>query len=228
MKFATFITMQAGGQRGAFQQWFAQDVIPGLEGNAPTIRGMVWRDACDSPGTAFDAMNALADPQFSPCEILLETWFSSTEDFRRELLPLHGLVEARGGRAASYHVTPRIQLDGRIAEAGPQGSRPAITAVCAIRWKDGLGRAEASLRYNAHAAIALRCQKTMTRYEQNIVEEVIGWSGGIVPIDAYADFSFRTVDDCRTGLVATHEEMQDTSGYIGAGRFFYLGDARSA
>ena len=227
MKFATFITGPKQIAPEAFQQWFAQQVAPGLAASAPTIRGLVWRVTRESPGTAFDAMNAAADPEFSPCEILLETWFSSTEDFRRELLPLHDRVEAMSGRCASYHVTPRIQLDGRIAEAGPHASRPEITAVCAIRWKAGLGRAEASARYNAHAAIAMRCQKTMTRYEQNIVEEVIGWSDGIVPIDAFADFSFRTVDDCRHGLVATREKMQDTSGYIGAGRFFYLGDATS-
>ena len=153
MKFATFITGPADGQRGAFQQWFA-GAIADVLARAPTLRGHVWRDACDSPGTAFDAMNDLADPAFSPCELLLETWFSSTEDFRRELLPLHALVEGQSGRAASYHVTPRIQLDGRVAEAGPGGQRPEITAVCAIRWKDGLGRAEASERYNRHAAIA--------------------------------------------------------------------------
>lgn len=221
MKFATFLVAPSVSQRSAFQQDFVEGFVPRLLSDAATLRGHVYRLAVDSPGTFFDAPEHAQD---SICDVLLETWFSSAEDFRREVLPLHALAEAQGGRCISYHVTPRIQLDGRVATGGPNGARPEITAVCAIGWKKGIGRAEASERYDRHAAIALRCQKTMTRYEQNIVEEVLGWTPGMEPIDAFADFSFRTVEDCRNGLFAMPEELQDTSGYIGAGRFFYLGD----
>lgn len=224
MKFATFLVAPEPAIRATFQARFEQDLLPALRSGAPTLRGHVYRLACDSPGTAFDTPETTGS---SICDVLLESWFSSAEDFRREALPLHALAERHGARCISYHVTPRLQLDGRIAEAGPEGRRPEITAVCAIGWKKGIGRAEASARYDRHAALALRCQKTMTRYEQNIVEEVLGWTAGVEPVDAFADFSFRTVEDCRKGLFATSEEMQDTSGYIGAGRFFYLGDATS-
>lgn len=224
MKFATFLVAPTLSARGAFQQWFTDGFLPRLRIHAPTLRGHVHRLAVDSPGTAFDAPEHAGT---SICDVLLESWFSSAEDFRREVLPLQALAEAQGGRCISYHVTPRIQLDGRVAEAGPEGRRPEITAVCAIGWKKGIAKAEASQRYDRHAAIALRCQQTMTRYEQNIVEEVLGWTPGMEPIDAFADFSFRTVEDCRRGLFAQPEELQDTSGYIGAGRFFYLGDAQA-
>jgi hypothetical protein len=224
MKFITVLVAPSLPQRDAFQQWFVETFLPRLRADAPTLCGHVHRLAVDSPGTFFDAPEHAGT---SICDVLLETWFSSAEDFRREVLPLHALAEAAGGRCISYHVTPRIQLDGRVAEAGPQGQPPEITAICAIGWKKGIGKAEASERYNRHAAIALRCQKTMTRYEQNIVEEVLGWSQGMEPVDALADFSFRTVEDCRTGLFAMPEELQDTSGYIGAGRFFYMGDAQT-
>ncbi len=224
MKFVTVLVAGSLAGRSAFQQRFIEEFLPSLKSDAPTLRGHVYRLAVDSPGTFFDAPEHKGT---SICDVLLETWFSSAEDFRREVLPLHAIVEAAGGRCISYHVTPRIQLDGRVAEAGPRGARPQITAICAIGWKKGIGRAEASERYNRHAAIALRCQQTMTRYEQNIVEEVLGWSEGMEPVDALADFSFCTAEDCRSGLFAMPEELQDTSGYIGAGRFFYMGDAQT-
>lgn len=225
MKFITVLVARSFAGRAAFQQRFVNEFLPRLKSDAPTLRGHVYRLAVDSPGTFFDAPEHEGN---SICDVLLETWFSSAEDFRREVLPLHALAEAAGGRCISYHVTPRIQLDARVAEAGPGGARPEITAICAIGWKKGMGRAEAGERYNRHAAIALRCQQTMTRYEQNIVEEVLGWTPGMEPVDAFADFSFRTVEDCRKGLFAMPEELQDTSGYIGAGRFFYMGDAQAS
>jgi len=226
MKFATFITGPTPAQRKEFQRWFVQDIVSQLRSSAPTLRGSVYREVRDSPGTFFDSRNATREPNFGQCDILLETWFSAAEDFRRELLPLHAKFAEKSAHYASYHVTPRLQLDPRIAEAGVQGGRPEITAVCSIQWKRGMSREEASARYNRHAAIALRWQAAITKYEQDIVEEVIAWSGDIVPIDAFADFSFRTVSDCQMGLKASREEMQDTGGYVRAGHFIYLGDAQ--
>jgi hypothetical protein len=144
------------------------------------------------------------------------------------MLPLERRLAERDLRYASYHVTPRLQLDPRIAEAGPAGVRPGITTVCAIRWKRDMTAAQASALWARHAGIALRAQTAITKYEQNVVEEVISWSNGVVPIDALADFSHPSVEACRDGLFATREEMQDTSGFVEAGRFSYLGDALPA
>lgn len=225
MKFATFIEAPIGQELDT-QDWIARHYAPHIAAKAPNLRGCVYRLCRPSPGTFFDAFDPLIDPNFGKFTALIESWFSSAEDFRREMLPLHGEFEGRKLRHASYHVTPRLQLDPRIAEAGAKGARPEITSLCAIAWKEGIPAAEASARYDRHAAIALRAQSAITKYEQNIVEEVTSWSDGVIPIDAYADFSHPTVEACKNGLRATREEMQDTSGYIRAGRFSYMGDAQ--
>ena len=227
MKFATFIEAPAGGVE-ALQQWVATDYVPRIAAETRTLRGCVYRLARPSPGTPFDAAVAALDPNFGKLDALIESWFSSAEDFRREMLPLERHLAQRNLRYASYHVTPRLQLDPRIAEAGPNGVRPGITTVCAIRWKPSLTPEKASAYWARHAGIALRAQTAITKYEQNVVEEVISWSKGVIPIDAFADFSHPSVEACRDGLVATREEMQDTSGFVEAGRFSYLGDAQPA
>lgn len=224
MKFATFIEAPAGGVE-ALQQWIVRDYVHQIPTAAPTLRGCVYRLCQESPGTFFDTL-PMMKTDFGKFDVLIESWFSSAEDFRREMLPLQKPFEPRNLRYANYHVIPRLQLDPRIAEAGPNGVRPGMTTICAIGWKAGVPRDEASVRYDRHAAIALRAQSAITKYEQNIVEEVISWSDGIVPMDAYADFSHPSVETCRAGLLATPEERQDTSGYVGAGRFSYLGDAQ--
>lgn len=227
MKFATFIEAPSG-EAQATQRWIAENFIPLLVAKTPTLRGCVYRFAQPSPGTPFDAFAEHLDPNFGKLDVLIESWFSTAEDFRREILPLQNHFTDRGLRHASYHVTPRLQLDPRIAEAGPGGKRPGITTVCAIRWKSGLSAEKASALWARHAGIALRAQTAITKYEQNVVEEVISWSNGVVPLDAFADFSHPSVEACRDGLVATREEMQDTSGFVEAGRFSYLGDAQRA
>jgi hypothetical protein len=225
MKFATFIEAPAEQSRDDFQNWLSADFLQRLAASAPTIRGCVQRTVRESPGTPFDALPS-TDPDFGSFDVLVESWFSSVEDFRREVIPVLEPLEATSARHISYLVTPRLQLDPRISESGPDGRRPEITAVCSIRWKDGVAPARASALYDRHATIALRCQPAITKYEQNIVEEVLCWSPGITPVDAYADFSFRTVEDCRLGFRATREERQDTSGFVRTGRFAYLDDAR--
>lgn len=227
MKFATFIEAPQGGV-DATQGWVKEIYAPLIVEQAPTLRGCVYRFGQPSPGTPFDAFAEHLDPDFGKLDVLIESWFSSAEDFRREIIPLEARLNDRSLRYASYHVTPRLQLDPRIAEAGPEGRRPGMTTVCAIRWKDGMPAQKASAYWARHAGIALREQKAITKYEQNVVEEVISWSNGVVPMDAFADFSHPTVEACRDGLVATREEMQDTSGFVGAGRFSYLGDAQPA
>lgn len=225
MKFATFIEA-AEGHSEAGQAWLTSNYVTRIRAAAPTLRGCVYRLCRPSPGTYFDAFDAMIDPNFGRFDALIESWFSATEDFRREMRPLEQQLQQQGMRYASYHVVPRLQLDPRIAESGPDGARPEITSLCAIQWKQGLSREEASDRYDRHAAIALRAQDAISKYEQNIVQEIISWSEGVVPMDAYADFSHPTVEACRIGLLASREERQDTSGYVSAGRFSYLGDAR--
>ena len=226
MKFATFIEAPAG-DADALQHWIATDYVLQIAAAAPTLRGCVYRIGRPSPGTFFDTRVADLDPNFGKLDVLIESWFSSAEDFRREMLPLEAQFAQRKYRFASYQVIPRLYLDPRIAEAGSSGVRPEITTVCPSIWKQGVTTEQAWARYDRHAAIALRCQKAITKYEQNLVQEVISWSMDVVPMDAYADFSHATVSACRDGLIATREEMLDTSGYIGAGRFSYLGDAQS-
>jgi hypothetical protein len=224
MKFATFIEAPAEQSRDDFQNWLSVDFVQRLAASAPTMRGCVHRTVRESPGTPIDSISS-TDPDFGSFDVVIESWFSSVEDFRREVLPVLDSLGAASARHISYLVTPRLQLDPRISESGPDGCRPAITVVCSIRWKDTVTPAQASALWNRHAAIALRCQTAITKYEQNIVDEVLCWSPGIKPVDAYADFSFRTVEDCRVGLRATPEERQDTSGFVQAGRFTYLDDA---
>lgn len=223
MKFMTLIKAPADQTRAAFQSWFASSFVPRLSAEAPNIRGGVFRDVIDSPGTPMDRISAIPDPDFGDYDILLETWFSSTEDFRREILPL---LKDLSTRHISCLVTPRPQLDPRITESGAAGKRPEITVVCVIKWRDDRSPRQASQAWLRHAAIALRAQRAITKYEQNVVDEVISWGSGAEAIDALADFSFATVADCQAGFVATPEERQDTAGFVRAGRFLYLGDAR--
>lgn len=224
MKFATFIEARDADPQVSCD-WVAQTYLPSLQANASSLRGAVYRLSRPSPGTLFDQFDDSIDANFGCFDVLIESWFSSAEDFRREVLPLERQLAHKGLRYASYHVVPRLMLDPRIAEAGPNGARPEITSVCAIRWNPAIPKKDVSRRYERHAAIALRAQTAVTKYEQNIVEEVMSWSEGVVPMDAYADFSHATVDACRTGLRASREEQQDTSKYVNVGRFSYCGDA---
>lgn len=226
VKIATFIEAAADDVE-TLKQWISEHYIGLVCKNAPNMRGCVYRLCQESPGTPFDLFAEKLDPNFGKFQVLIESWFSSAEDFRREVLPLETQLHDRNLRYASYLVRPRLQLDPRIAEAGPAGRRPGLTSVCAIQWKSGMAPEKAAALWERHAAIALRQQKAITKYEQNVVEEVISWSRGIIPIDAFADFSHPTIQACKDGLVATREEMLDTSGFVGAGRFAYLGDAIS-
>jgi hypothetical protein len=225
MKFATFLEAPAGQARSEFQNWFAVDFVPRMVAAAPTMRRCVYRRVRDSPGTPIDEISRV-EPDFGSFDILMESWFSSTGDFRREILPMQHSLGRMSARHISYRVTPRLQMDPRTSESGPTGRRPEITVICSIRWADTVTPAEASALWNRHAGIALRCQTAITKYEQNIVDEVMCWTPGVKPVDAFADFSFRTVVECQSGLRATTEERQDTSGFVQAGRFTYLDDAR--
>ena len=225
MKFATFIKA-AEGETEAGQTWIKSTYLPQIRAAAPNLRGCVYRLCRPSPDTYFDAFADRVNPAFGRFDVLLETWFSSAEDFRREMIPLESQLTEHGMTYDSYHVVPRLILDPRITEAGAGGVRPEITSICTNRWKRDVPKEEASRRYLGHAAFALRNQKAITKYEQNIVEERISWSEGVLPMDAYADFSHPTVETCRTGLAASLEETQDSIGYTHTGRFSYLGDAQ--
>lgn len=227
MKFATFLEAPVGRARSDFQNWFEVDFVPRMVSAAPTMRGCVYRRVRESPGTPIDEISHTA-PDFGSFDVLMESWFSSPEDFRREILPtLHTLGDI-SARNISYRVTPRLQMDPRTSESGPTGRRPEITVVCSMKWADAVTQTEASAAWGRHAGIALRCQTAISKYEQNIVDEVMCWTPGVRPIDAYADFSFSTIAECQKGFRATPEERQDTSGFVQAGRFSYLDDARPA
>jgi hypothetical protein len=227
MKFATFVEAPSGRSPANFQDWFSSVFLPYMAAAAPTMRGCVYRNVRDSPGTEIDKISTV-DPNFGNFHVLLETWFSSAEDFRRESLPAQRSLDSMSARHISYLVTPRLQKDPRISESGADGRRPEITVVCSLKWKEGVTSAEASTLWSRHAGIALRCHSVITKYEQNIVEEVMSWTDGVEPVDAFGDFSFRTVADCQAHFRATPEERQDASGFSGGGRFTYLEDARPA
>jgi hypothetical protein len=227
MKFATFIAAPAEQTCSEFQKWFAIDFLPRLVEAAPTMRGCVYRQVRDSPGTPVDKISRV-DSEFGSFDILMESWFSSAEDFRRDAIPILYSLKDISARHISYRVTSRLQMDPRVSEAGSSGRRPAITVICSMQWADTVTPAEAAALWDRHAGIALRCQTSITKYEQNIVDEVMCWTPGIKPVDAFADFSFRAVTDCQQGFRSTPEERQDVSGFVQAGRFSYLDDARPA
>jgi hypothetical protein len=227
MKFVTFLRAPEGQPREAFQDWCAREHLPAVKDRAPSFRGGVARRKTPPPpmpkaegGEApFDV-----DPGLS-YDMLLELWLPSSEDFRREVLPCEQPLRERGCRFASYAILPRLQKDPRVAEAGAAGRRPELTYVLAMRWLPNVTREFASQEWADHSAIALRCQPRMSRYEQNLVIETISWTRDVSLIDAYADFSFPTVDDFVSGFVVTEEELQDMSGLVGSFDAAFLSDA---
>jgi hypothetical protein len=107
MKFATFI--ECGVQSGIDSRtdWFSGVYLPALRESGPTLRGAVWRSVqtlADMPLKGSHAEDGLGVDY----DILLETWFSSDEDFRREARAVEHLIAETGGRFISYRVTPNL------------------------------------------------------------------------------------------------------------------------
>jgi hypothetical protein len=122
-------------------------------------------------------------------------------------------------------VLPRLQKDPRIAEAGPSGKRPEITFIIGMKWRSDVTAAYGQSEWHEHTAIALRAQPALTKYEQNVVTEVISWTPGTPVMDAFGDFSFRTVSDLVNKFIVTEEEVTDMTTCAGGFHTAYLGDA---
>jgi len=213
MKFVSFVTAPEGHNQREFVEWFINEHVPAILEGAATLRGGVTRRRIEPPAHIQLPMSPVTRDEIMPCDILMELWFSSCEDFRREIIPIERRLRAERASFISYRVTPRLQKDPRIVEAGATGSRPEITFIGSLKWLPGISPAFAADEWDEHTAIALRVQPTMTKYEQNLVREVISRSPGMPPIDAYADFSFNKVADFVSSFAYTEEEAQDVSTF---------------
>jgi hypothetical protein len=226
MKFVTVVRAPSGQQRQSFQDWCAEDFLPGLRAAAPSLRAGVVRRKIASPyPTPPTGAAPYDDDRSMAYDVMLEMWLPCSEDFRREVLPAQARLREIGCEYASCAVLPRLQKDPRAAEAGASGRRPELTYVLSIRWQPTVTAEFASQDWDQHSAIALRAQKSMSKYEQNVVIEKISWTPGATVADAFADFSFPTRDDFLTGFVVTEEELQDMNGLVGAFTATFLSDA---
>jgi hypothetical protein len=222
MKLVTYISAPEGQSRDAFQAWFKDKYLPGLIKGAPSLCNGVFRRRIDAPPAFnFDAHIT----EIAQCDVLLELWFPSTEDFRREVLPIEQQLKKAGCKVISYAIYPRLVKDARATEAGPNGRRPKVTLVGSIKWLAGVPTQVARDHYEVHASIALRTQPVLTKYEQNIVMEVVSKSPGTSAIDAYSDFSFASIEDMTKRFVTTEEELTDIADFLGSALVTFFGDA---
>lgn len=226
MKFATFVERPNGMSEAAFRSWFTENYLHAFKAVTPNLRGALLRFAKDFGSMPLDSAAKPGDSEFLAVGAILETWFSSDEDFRREALTIERHFDVAECRYFSCAVTPRLQKDARISEAGSEGRRPEVTAIVSLLWKDAIAAGTASEHYDRHAAIALRAQKGWTKYEQNLVHDVISCSRGVHPVDAYADLSFPDAETVRQTFVVTQEEVHDTSAFIKRARCSYFPDAQ--
>jgi hypothetical protein len=226
LKFVTFACAPEGQGREAFQKWFVEDHLPALVIAAPALRGGLIRRRIEPPDASILAAPPV-DPvrDIAPYDIVMETWLPSAEDFRREVRPLERRLRAVNSRYVSYSVLPRLQKDPRIAEAGSAGKRPEVTCIASVKWLPGVSAEVASQHFLEHTAVALRTQPILTKYEQNIVTEVISWSPQTPAIDAYSDFSFKTIADMVSRFLVTEEEKQDVANFVGLFQAAFLRDA---
>jgi hypothetical protein len=226
MKLVTFATAPVGQARETFQRWFAEEYVRSVRKGAPSLCGGVIRRKAEI-GNALSFEIPPTDPitGIAPCDVMMELWFPASEDFRREVIPLEERLTTIGSRFISYAVSPRLQKDPRIVEAGPGGTRPALTFVIAVRWLPNITAEFADREWQEHAAVALRTQPAMTKYEQNTVLEVISYTPGTPAINIYADFSFKTAEEMAKGFVFTREEQQDTATFCGMALPQRFGDA---
>jgi len=225
MKFTTFVASPPGPDRQAFRAWFVDEYAPALVRGASTICGGVIRRAVHMPAGMDDAWRMEPGADFLDFDLVMETWFPSEEDFRREVLPLEDELRTRSGRYASYEIRPRLQKDPRICEAGQTGIRPEITLVLLATWASGVSAEDADRKWERHSPIALRQHPVLTKYEQNLVTRVISRSSDTPAIDAYADFSFQTIADIENGMKPSAEEFEDMSRFVARIFPLFLGDA---
>jgi hypothetical protein len=232
MKFVTFAAASAGESIIAFQRWFAGEYAPKFNGDLHGLLGAVMRLSQPAPaggGTLHDPAEPAMDAAHLPFHALLESWFVTAEDFRAAARIAEPTLRARGTRFVSYRVTPHLEKDPRIAEAGAGGTRPGMTFITPVTWLAGLSRTEARRHWDEHVSSALRIHGGLTKYERNWVDEVVSWSADAKPVDAYADFSFRTRQDFVEKFFAGEADLlevtQDIANFIGTASTLFLDDA---
>jgi hypothetical protein len=226
MKIVTFASAPTDQPREAFQTWFQQNHVPALIEAAPSLCGGLVRRVIEPPDPSILAAPA-PDPrtEMAPYDLVMELWLPTAEDFRREVRPLEQRLRAAGSRYISYAIEPRLQKDPRIFEAGRMGRRPEVTCIAAVKWLAGVSAEVAERHYREHLPVALRTQPVLTKYEQNLVREVISWTPGTPSIDAYSDFSFNSIREMTSRFLVTEEEMQDAASFVGVFQAAFLGDA---
>lgn len=230
MKFSTLIATPPSMSDEEFAAWFKQEHIPALAKESPLFAGCLVRTSIDPlEGKGLSGVGwtgPTPDPsEIAPCDVLMEIWLPSSEDFRREILPSEDRLREIGATFSSYAVKPFLEKDPRLAEAGRTGTRPELTFISTVKWQPQLTADYAAGQWAEHAAIALRRQKILTKYEQNIVREVISWSDNSPTIDAYGDFSFDRIDDLLQKFRVSIEEIQDAGQFVYLSGVSFFGDA---
>ncbi|MGE0774387.1 MAG: hypothetical protein AB7G25_14435 [Sphingomonadaceae bacterium] len=232
MKFATFIAAESGAEAGAFHQWLLQAYAASFVQAADGLISAVIRLSVETPTVVRTSGATAKEPEAAhlPYHALLESWFATTEDFRKTARKVEPMLRQRGARFVSYRVTPWLEKDPRQAEAGPDGTRPALTLITPVKWLPGLAKSEARRHWDEHVGTALRVHVGLSKYERNWAEEIMSWSDGAEPVDAYADFSFRTIEDYTDRFFPDDgdrlEISQDIANFIASGSVLLLGDAR--
>jgi hypothetical protein len=232
MKFATFLAAGQSESVEDFQQWLQRDYAPAFTGNASGLVHAIMRLSVEPPparhvpGTAAQTPN----PAYLPYHALIESWFVTAEDFRRTAREAEPMLREHGARFVSYRTTPLLEMDPRFAEGGSEGRRPALTLITPVKWLPDLPKSEARRHWDEHVSTALRVHIGITKYERNWVDEVVSWSIGAEPVDAYADFSFTAIEDYAErffpGDADRLEVNQDIVNFISSGSALFFSDAR--
>lgn len=228
MKFTTFVAAAEDDDVASFQTWFNAEYRPLFASLAGAYGASVLRVSRPAPAGARTRRGNADDPAHRSWHAVHESWFPTSEDFRRTARVLEAELHGRRAHWVSYRVTPLLEKDPRFAEAGAQGRRPALTYVTPVSWLPGLPATEARRHWDEHVPIALRVHASLTKYERNWVDEVVSWSSGVVPVDAYADFSFNSLEDWERFFpdeAASLEITRDIANFIGSGSGIFLSDA---
>jgi hypothetical protein len=231
LKFATFIAAEDGATIDTFHQWLVDDYAKAFARDADGLVSAVIRLSVEPPAAVRTAGSAKTpETAHLPYHALIESWFATTEDFRKTARKVEPKLRERGARFVSYRMTPWLEKDPRQVESGPDGTRPVLTLITPVKWLPELPKSEARRHWDEHVGTALRVHVGLSKYERNWVEEVMSWSVGAEPVDAYADFSFRTLEDYTErffpGDADRLEITQDIANFIASSSALVLGDAR--
>ena len=232
MKFATFLAAGPSESVEDFQRWLQHDYAPSFANSATGLVNAIIRSSVEPPPARNSpgAATQKPDPAHLPYHALIESWFVTAEDFRRTAREAEPMLRDHGARFVSYRTTPLLEIDPRFSEASIEGKRPALTLITPVKWLADLPKSEARRHWDEHVSTALRVHVGLTKYERNWVDEVMSWSIGAEPVDAYADFSFATLDDYTDrffpGDADRLEINQDIVNSISSGSALFLSDAR--